>query len=60
MYCASIVCVCVCLKSSSTELLQKVCDVVERGLEALAKSVATLLPQDCSAITDSAYMQVGS
>ncbi|XP_070700150.1 cilia- and flagella-associated protein 54 [Pempheris klunzingeri] len=44
------------LESSSTELLQKVCEVVERGLEALAKVVATLLPQDCSAITDSAFM----
>ncbi|XP_042355674.1 cilia- and flagella-associated protein 54-like [Plectropomus leopardus] len=45
------------LKSSSTELLQKVCNVVERGLEALAKGVVTLLPKDCSAITDSAFMQ---
>ncbi|XP_044078247.1 cilia- and flagella-associated protein 54-like [Siniperca chuatsi] len=45
------------LGSSSIELLQKVCEVVERGLKALAKGVATLLPQDCSAITDSAFMQ---
>lgn len=48
------------LQNSSTELLQKVCKVVERGLEALAKGVATLLAQDGSVITDSAFMQVGS
>ncbi|XP_037604654.1 cilia- and flagella-associated protein 54-like isoform X2 [Sebastes umbrosus] len=45
------------LESSSTELLQKVCEMVEMGLEALAKGVATLLPEHCSAITDSAFMQ---
>ncbi|KAK9536651.1 hypothetical protein VZT92_006417 [Zoarces viviparus] len=45
------------LGSSSTELLQKVCEVVDGGIEALEKCVATLLPQDCSAITDSAFMQ---
>ncbi|XP_029304212.1 cilia- and flagella-associated protein 54 [Cottoperca gobio] len=45
------------LESSSTELLQKVCEVVEEGLRALAKGVATLLPQDCSAITDFAFVQ---
>ncbi|XP_045896455.1 cilia- and flagella-associated protein 54-like isoform X2 [Micropterus dolomieu] len=45
------------LGSSSTELLQKVCEVVERGLEALSKGAALLLPKDCSAITDSAFMQ---
>ncbi|XP_062414184.1 cilia- and flagella-associated protein 54-like [Pungitius pungitius] len=45
------------LESSSTELLQRVCEVVDKGLEALAKAVATMLPQDCSAIIDSAYMQ---
>ncbi|XP_065819323.1 cilia- and flagella-associated protein 54 isoform X4 [Labrus bergylta] len=44
-------------ESSSTELLKKVCDVVVRGLEALAKGVVTLLPQDCSAVIDSAFMQ---
>ncbi|XP_071316210.1 cilia- and flagella-associated protein 54 isoform X2 [Trachinotus anak] len=43
------------LESSSTELLQKVCEMVKRGLQALAKGVDTLLPQDCSAIT--AFMQ---
>ncbi|XP_051257635.1 cilia- and flagella-associated protein 54-like isoform X3 [Dicentrarchus labrax] len=48
---------CSLLESSSTELLHKVCEVAERGLEALAKGVSTLLPQDCSAITDSAFMQ---
>lgn len=47
-----------CLQSSSTELLQRVCEVVDKGLEALAKAVATMLPQDRSAIIDSAYMQV--
>nr|XP_046266152.1 cilia- and flagella-associated protein 54-like isoform X1 [Scatophagus argus] len=45
------------LESSCTELLQKLCEVVERALEALAKGVATLLPQDCSAVTDTAFMQ---
>ncbi|KAM8897416.1 cilia- and flagella-associated protein 54 isoform 3-T3 [Spinachia spinachia] len=45
------------LQSSSTELLQRVCEVVDKGLEALAKAAATMLPQDCSAIIDSAYMQ---
>lgn len=45
-------------QSSSTELLQKVCEVVGWGLEALSKGVITLLPQDGSAITDSAFMQV--
>lgn len=52
--------VCLCLQSSSTELLQKVCEVVKRGLEALAKGAATLAPQDCSAFTDFAFMQVHS
>ncbi|XP_068456804.1 cilia- and flagella-associated protein 54 isoform X1 [Clinocottus analis] len=45
------------LESSNTERLQRVCEVVGKGLEALTKGVATLLPQDCSAITDSAFMQ---
>lgn len=45
-------------QSSSTELLQKVCEVVGWGFEALSKGVITLLPQDGSAITDSAFMQV--
>lgn len=45
-------------QSSSTELLQKVCEVVGWGLEALSKGVITLLPQDGSAVTDSAFMQV--
>ncbi|XP_053187065.1 cilia- and flagella-associated protein 54-like [Scomber japonicus] len=45
------------LQRSSTELLQKVCEVVKRGLEALAKGVATLMPQNCSSITDFAFMQ---
>lgn len=30
------------------------------GLKALAKGVATMMPQDCSAITDSAFMLVGN
>ncbi|XP_034745298.1 cilia- and flagella-associated protein 54-like isoform X2 [Etheostoma cragini] len=45
------------LENSSRELLQKVCEVVERGLEALAKGVATLLPRDYSAIIDPAFIQ---
>ncbi|XP_033182211.1 cilia- and flagella-associated protein 54 [Anabas testudineus] len=44
------------LGSSSTELLQRECEVVEKGLKALAKGLATLLPQDCSAVTDSGVM----
>lgn len=46
------------LQSSSTELLQRECEVVERGLKALAKGVARVMPQDCSAIIDSAFMLV--
>lgn len=53
-------CISVCSQSSSTELYQNVCEVVGQGLEALAKGVAPLLPQDGSAITDSAFMQVGN
>ncbi|XP_024862076.1 cilia- and flagella-associated protein 54 [Kryptolebias marmoratus] len=45
------------LFKSNTELLQKVCEAVIKGLEALAKGVATLLPRDSSAVTDSAFMQ---
>ncbi|XP_073335740.1 cilia- and flagella-associated protein 54 [Pagrus major] len=45
------------LERSSTELLQKVCELVVGGLEALVKGVATLLPQDSSAVVDSAFMQ---
>ncbi|KAK2828620.1 hypothetical protein Q5P01_019654 [Channa striata] len=45
------------LESSSTELLQKSCEVVERGLNALSKVAATLFPQDGAAITDSAFIQ---
>ncbi|XP_067350709.1 cilia- and flagella-associated protein 54-like isoform X2 [Channa argus] len=45
------------LESSSTELLKKACEVVERGIKALTKGVATLFPQDGAAITDSAFIQ---
>ncbi|KAF3840836.1 hypothetical protein F7725_006698 [Dissostichus mawsoni] len=45
------------LENSSTELLQKVCVLVEQGLDALVKGVDISPPQDCSAITDSAFMQ---
>ncbi|KAJ4930367.1 hypothetical protein JOQ06_019371 [Pogonophryne albipinna] len=44
-------------KSSSTGLLQKVCVLVEQGLDALVKGVDISPPQDCSAITDAAFMQ---
>ncbi|XP_047192964.1 cilia- and flagella-associated protein 54-like isoform X3 [Scophthalmus maximus] len=44
------------LESSSTELLQMVCEVVKRGLTALGKGVATL-PPGRSAVMDSAFMQ---
>lgn len=53
-------CVCVNLQSSSTELLQRACKLVERGLENLAKGIATVMPQDCSAITDAAFMLVSN
>ncbi|XP_054482513.1 cilia- and flagella-associated protein 54-like [Anoplopoma fimbria] len=43
------------LESSCTELLKRVCEVVDRGLEDLAKGITTLLPR--SAITDAAFMQ---
>ncbi|XP_033954837.1 cilia- and flagella-associated protein 54 [Pseudochaenichthys georgianus] len=45
------------LESSSTGLLQKVCVLVEQGLDALVKGVDISPPQDCSAITDAAFMQ---
>lgn len=53
------VCICVCSQCSSVELYQRVCEVTERGREALVKGAAALLPQDGSAITDAAFMQVG-
>lgn len=49
-----------CSQRSSTELLQKVCELAVWGVEALVKGVATLLPQDSSAVVDFAFMQVGS
>ncbi|KAM3869188.1 cilia- and flagella-associated protein 54 [Diretmus argenteus] len=45
------------LERSSAALLQDVCEVVERGVEALARGWAGLLPQDGSVITDSTYLQ---
>ncbi|XP_034539939.1 cilia- and flagella-associated protein 54-like isoform X4 [Notolabrus celidotus] len=45
------------LTNSSTELLKKLCEVVERGLNALANGAVTLLPQNVSVVTDSAFMQ---
>ncbi|KAF7649724.1 hypothetical protein LDENG_00136930 [Lucifuga dentata] len=44
-------------KSSSSDLFQKVCEVVEGGLEALSQGLDMLLPQDSSAIADSAFLQ---
>ncbi|XP_060941291.1 cilia- and flagella-associated protein 54-like [Limanda limanda] len=44
-------------ETSSTELLQKVCEMARRGFTALAKGIATLMPPDSSAITDSVFMQ---
>ncbi|XP_061596722.1 cilia- and flagella-associated protein 54-like [Cololabis saira] len=38
-------------------LLKKVCELVKKALESLAKGVSTFLPHDCSAITDTAFMQ---
>ncbi|XP_051793490.1 cilia- and flagella-associated protein 54 isoform X2 [Acanthochromis polyacanthus] len=45
------------LESSSTELFQKVYEVVRKGLEAFAKGSATLMPHDCSAVIDCSFMQ---
>ncbi|XP_032432607.1 cilia- and flagella-associated protein 54 [Xiphophorus hellerii] len=45
------------LKESNTNLLKKVCEVTEKGLDALSKGVSALIPQDRSAITDTACMQ---
>lgn len=47
------------LQKSDTELLKKVSEVVMKGLEALARAASTLFPADSSAVTDSAFMQVG-
>ncbi|XP_054611224.1 cilia- and flagella-associated protein 54-like [Dunckerocampus dactyliophorus] len=44
------------LQGSHKELLQKVCEVVAKGLQALVKRVVTLMPQDGSAVTDTAYL----
>ncbi|XP_061660030.1 cilia- and flagella-associated protein 54-like isoform X2 [Syngnathoides biaculeatus] len=44
------------LKGSRTELLQKVCMVIEKGFEALVKRVVTLMPQDGSAPPDITYL----
>ncbi|XP_030294030.1 cilia- and flagella-associated protein 54 isoform X2 [Sparus aurata] len=45
------------LERSSTELLQKVCEMAVWGVEALVKGVATQMPQDSSAVVDFAFMQ---
>ncbi|XP_034034310.1 cilia- and flagella-associated protein 54-like [Thalassophryne amazonica] len=45
------------LEGSSTKLLQKLCNVLKKGLEAVAKGRIALMSQDCSAITDAAYIQ---
>ncbi|KAM3601812.1 uncharacterized protein V6R79_019265 [Siganus canaliculatus] len=44
-------------KCSSTELFQKVCEVVEKATEAISKSIAALLPQCSLAVTDPAFIQ---
>ncbi|CAJ1063980.1 cilia- and flagella-associated protein 54-like isoform X6 [Xyrichtys novacula] len=45
------------LMNSSTSLLKMVCEVLEKGLKALAKGAVSLLPRDFSATTDSAFIQ---
>uniref|UniRef100_A0A3P9PWW2 Cilia and flagella associated protein 54 n=1 Tax=Poecilia reticulata TaxID=8081 RepID=A0A3P9PWW2_POERE len=45
------------LKESNTNLLKKVCEVAKKGLDALSNGVSELIPQDHSAITDTACMQ---
>ncbi|KAM9847036.1 cilia- and flagella-associated protein 54 [Aulostomus maculatus] len=49
--------VCGFAPKSRSELLQMECEVVEKGLKALSKSVATLLPQGSSSVIDFAFMQ---
>ncbi|XP_068600422.1 cilia- and flagella-associated protein 54 [Brachionichthys hirsutus] len=44
------------LECSTTVLCQKVCEVADKGREALSQGVAALLPRDGSAITDAAFM----
>ncbi|XP_041865069.1 cilia- and flagella-associated protein 54-like isoform X4 [Melanotaenia boesemani] len=45
------------LEKSQLELLQRVRELVKKGLEALAKGASMLIPQDCSSITDFAFVQ---
>ncbi|KAM8835349.1 cilia- and flagella-associated protein 54 [Synchiropus picturatus] len=42
---------------SSAELLHMVCEMVNRGLEALTKGIGISVPQDCTPIVDIAFMQ---
>nr|XP_057944060.1 cilia- and flagella-associated protein 54-like isoform X3 [Doryrhamphus excisus] len=44
------------LQGSRKELLEKVCEVVTKGFQALVKRVVMLMPQDGSAATDTAYL----
>ncbi|XP_061904625.1 cilia- and flagella-associated protein 54-like isoform X2 [Entelurus aequoreus] len=44
------------LQGSCKDLLKKVCEVVAMGSQALVKCVVTLMPQDGSAVTDTAYL----
>ncbi|KAK7926126.1 hypothetical protein WMY93_008436 [Mugilogobius chulae] len=44
-------------KSSTTQLLQKLCSVVKKCLKTLSKGMNLMLPQDGSALIDSAFMQ---
>ncbi|XP_069567775.1 cilia- and flagella-associated protein 54 [Brachyistius frenatus] len=45
------------LQSTDTQLLLKVCEVVQRGLGVLTSGVAALMPRDSSAVAESAFMQ---
>lgn len=50
--------VCAHLQMTTAELLQKLRDMVKKGLESLSKAISALSTQDLSAVTDSAFLQV--
>ncbi|XP_078786741.1 cilia- and flagella-associated protein 54 isoform X3 [Oryzias latipes] len=45
------------VEMTTAELLQKLRDMVKKGLESLSKAISALSTQDLSAVTDSAFLQ---
>ncbi|XP_024122060.1 cilia- and flagella-associated protein 54 isoform X2 [Oryzias melastigma] len=45
------------MEMTNAQLLQRVHDMVKKGLLSLSKGVSALIPQDLSAVTDSAFFQ---